>query len=986
MAPVGGSTDAQLGPGKGWNSVDGSISLTEVANKFYLYNSSGTGPTLKYAGADFVAGQFGGWTPIGAVQTANGYDVAWKVTGADQYTVWSTDSNGNYLTNITGYAVSGTDYSLQSLETTFHQDLNGDGVIGLVATVIQVDGSTSLTEVANRFYLYNTSGTGPTLKYAGADFVTGQFGGWTPIGAVQTANGYDVAWKVTGADAYTVWSTDSNGNYITNITGPVVPGTDYSLKTLETTFHQDLNGDGVIGFATTVIQVDGSTSLTEITNHFYLYNSSGTGPALKYAGADVVAGQFGAWTPIGAVQTANGYDVAWKVTGADAYTVWSTDRNGNYVGSMTGYAVPGTDHSLESLETTFHQDLNGDGVLGVYAPTTFSLQYKGFDYIASYNGAYENSNSLPTLVQTGANSIEATLGYGINVATSQVVADPNYTDSLTALGNTIAQAESLGLSVMVRPLISFLDPAVVAPYSVGEWRQDYHPTNVATFFASYKQMIIAEAQVAQQHGAQMLSIGAELDQLAGPQYLSYWTDIIGSVRAIFSGALTYSATWNTASQVSFWSQLDYQGIDCYVPLSNLQSPTLQDLVNGWFAPATPSTNPKAYAMIGNQSPIGYFENLAAQSGKPLLFTELGYANDSGAAIDPSVAGNTPAPELQAALYQAFFQAWALSGSPALKGAYFWEWDPNGSTSHVGPAIDSFSPQNSPAQNQATAGFETQIHDGAIDNSSNIQVVGTLVVEFSTLTLFGTGTVTLAGGTIEGSASGETLHNAGNTILGTGTIGDGSGHLTLDNASGTIEASGGTLIIDTGTTIKNAGTLEAAAGATLRIDDPVTGIGGSQTIGAGATLEIAAADSQPVIFQGSTGTLILDHASTFSGQIFGFTGNGSPSASDQIDLKDILFGPGTTASFTGNATGGTLTVTDAQHDTARISLAGNYANSTFAISSDGHGGTLVVDPPAAKELANGTFLFNEPELIGNPTATVSPRNGGWATSGTLSSER
>ena len=50
--------------------MDGSTSLTEVANKFYLYNSSGTGPTLKYAGSDFVAGQFGGWTPIGAAQTA----------------------------------------------------------------------------------------------------------------------------------------------------------------------------------------------------------------------------------------------------------------------------------------------------------------------------------------------------------------------------------------------------------------------------------------------------------------------------------------------------------------------------------------------------------------------------------------------------------------------------------------------------------------------------------------------------------------------------------------------------------------------------------------------------------------------------------------------------------------------------------------------------------------------------------------------------
>jgi hypothetical protein len=335
---------------------------------------------------------------------------------------------------------------------------------------------------------------------------------------------------------------------------------------------------------------------------------------------------------------------------------------------------------------------------------TFLLQYKGFDYAAFFNGAYEDSDSLPSLVQTGANSIEATLDYGIDVATSQVVADANYTDSLAALGNTIAQAESLGLSVMVRPLIDFLDPAIIAPYGVGDWRQTYQPTNVAAFFASYQQMIVAEAEVAQQNGAQMLSIGAELDQLAGAQYLPYWTAIISAVRAVFSGQLTYSASWNTASNVSFWNLLDYEGIDCYVPLSNAANPTLQDLVDGWTDLATPSSNPGAYAVIGNQSPIQYFDSLAAQSGKPLLFTELGYANDSGAAADPSASGNSPDPTLQADLYQAFFQAWAQSGSSSLIGTYFWEWDPNGSTSNVGPGIDSFSPQNSPAQNVVTGGF------------------------------------------------------------------------------------------------------------------------------------------------------------------------------------------------------------------------------------------------------------------------------------------
>ena len=78
-----------------------------------------------------MAGQFGTWTPIGAEQTATGYEVAWKIPGTDQYTVWTTDSNGNYLSNI-GH-VSGTSAALESLETSFHQDLNGDGVIGAPA-------------------------------------------------------------------------------------------------------------------------------------------------------------------------------------------------------------------------------------------------------------------------------------------------------------------------------------------------------------------------------------------------------------------------------------------------------------------------------------------------------------------------------------------------------------------------------------------------------------------------------------------------------------------------------------------------------------------------------------------------------------------------------------------------------------------------------------------------------------------------------------
>ena len=133
-------------------------------------------------------------------------------------------------------------------------------MIGVTTTVIQTDGSTSLTEVANQFYLDGSSGSGPALQYAGADVTAGEFGAWTPIGAVQTASGYDVAWKNTATGQYTVWTTDSNGNYTGNLIG-AVSGNSYALESLEPVFNQDLNGDGTIGLTTTVIQTETPTRL-----------------------------------------------------------------------------------------------------------------------------------------------------------------------------------------------------------------------------------------------------------------------------------------------------------------------------------------------------------------------------------------------------------------------------------------------------------------------------------------------------------------------------------------------------------------------------------------------------------------------------------------------------------------------------------------------------------------------------------------------------
>ena len=319
--------------------------------------------------------------PIAATQTVNSYEIAWQNASTGQYTVWSTDGNGSYTGTLIG-AVAANSSALESFESVFNQDLNGDGVTGLNPLVIQTDtssfGSTSLGQIGNNYFLFATGATnGPELQYNSVAVTSGAFGSWNPIGAVQTANGYEVAWQNTSTGQYMVWTTDSNGNYTGNLIGAVA-GNSYALESLESVFSQDLNGDGVIGLNPLVIQTDtssfGSTSLAQIGNNYFLFATGGTtGPELQYNRLAVTSGEFGSWNPIGAVQTANGYEVAWQNTSTGQYTVWTTDSNGNYTGNLIG-AVSGNSYALESFETVFNQDLNGDGVIGVYAAPGAALK------------------------------------------------------------------------------------------------------------------------------------------------------------------------------------------------------------------------------------------------------------------------------------------------------------------------------------------------------------------------------------------------------------------------------------------------------------------------------------------------------------------------------------------------------------------------------------------------------------------------------------
>jgi len=154
---------------------------------------------------------------------------------------------------------------------------------------------------------------------------------------------------------------------------------------------------------------------------------------------------------------------------------------------------------------------------------------------------------------------------------------------------------------------------------------------------------------------------------------------------------------------------------------------------------------------------------------------------------------------------------------------------------------------------------------------------------------------------------------------------------FDNA-GTLAKTGGAGLSKIVVRVVNDGTVSVATG-TLEFVRTVTGAGAA-TI-AGGTLKLDGGFVQNVDFTGSSGVLDLAQSQGYSGTVAGFSTGGAT----EFDLRDIAFvGPGE-ASFSGTASGGTLTVSDGTN-AAAIQLAGNYLSAKFRVHADGHGGTIV----------------------------------------------
>ncbi len=297
---------------------------------------------------------------------------------------------------------------------------------------------------------------------------------------------------------------------------------------------------------------------------------------------------------------------------------------------------------------------------------------KGFSYAAWWNDTLlQNSsdNSLRNLRNTGTEWVSLVpTWYQDTIHSMEIKMDEDRTPSDESIIHTTKMIHSLGMKVMLKPHV---DPAN------DEWRgfiefnseEDWH-----AWFNSYKNFISHYLEIANEYGVEQFCIGCELVKTVNR---SEWYDIIRMVRENYSGSITYAADWSNYMNIPFWDELDYVGVDAYFPLTNKTNPTLTELVEGW----------KEWKQG--------LEELHDLTGKPIIFTEIGYRSINGCNMDPWNWQRKGIVDLQEQrdCYEAVFEIfWDIEW---FKGIYWWMWYPDPST---GGSMDtSYTPYGKPAE-------------------------------------------------------------------------------------------------------------------------------------------------------------------------------------------------------------------------------------------------------------------------------------------------
>lgn len=331
---------------------------------------------LTYLGRDVGPTTFGVWSAVQVEAIVDGYRVLWT-DGDGTYTEWTVDADGAYQSHVT------VD-NIWAAETFYGADINNDGVLGDVETVVESNGSTTLSYSLGQGYLIDGA-TQITLD--GDSLAPGDLGQWSAVQVEQTAEGYQLLWSHAGG-AFANWTLDSSGAHVASEIAQ-------NIDVLEPLFEVDIDNDG--SYPRTVIETNGSTTLSEASGGFYLINDAFR---ITYFGLEVGPNTFGDWVPIHAEAIRGEFRVLWKNDAGD-YSEWTTDGAGRF------RSVELVDDVIEK-EDFYSNDIDGSGTVGFAEPklartTTFELDdVDQFDFEPSDHSADLPDDGAPVVTIAGS--------------------------------------------------------------------------------------------------------------------------------------------------------------------------------------------------------------------------------------------------------------------------------------------------------------------------------------------------------------------------------------------------------------------------------------------------------------------------------------------------------------------------------------------------------------------------------------------------------
>jgi hypothetical protein len=183
---------------------------------------------------------------------------------------------------------------------------------------------------------------------------------------------------------------------------------------------------------------------------------------------------------------------------------------------------------------------------------------------------------LDHVVALGANAISVSFSFTMDSAYADAVRMDNpITPSPARLALVLDEANKRDLRTAIRPMLNERNLTDDDP---DMWRGSIRPASRTKWFASYRDMLVKYAKVAEAARSATFVVGTELSSLESTS--TGWKTVATGVKDVYTGEIDYSANHDRLREKGPATGISLS-VDAYPPVRVSDTATVSNLVDGW---------------------------------------------------------------------------------------------------------------------------------------------------------------------------------------------------------------------------------------------------------------------------------------------------------------------------------------------------------------------------------------------------------------------